>query len=259
MEPILLVCKALHRDVFDNEIFTGQDDILAVVERGSFFFDCGNGPQQVGPYEAVNFRKGITYHRHILEAADLYLFRYRDDGELFGSGKVLFRDRQRIRSTLELLHLCDSTVQPDSFTFKRALFGDIVTQYRLENAALLAENTQADPVVSAAIAYINNNLHEKINLAELAAQHYLSYVQFSRRFKRTTGSTLQNYVAGLRLKKAQLLLLETELSVKQIARDCGFGSEYYFCSFFRSHCQLPPTHYRAMIKSTDTPPKDETP
>lgn len=250
MEPILLVCKSLHLDAFAREVFTGQDDILAVVEQGSFVFDNGSGQQQVGPLEAVNFKKGITYHRHILQPAVLYLFRYRAEGNLFGSGRVLFRDLQRIRSTLELLHLCDSTVQLDAFACKRSLFADIVNQYRLENAAV-PENAHTDPIVSAAIAYLNSHLHEKINLRELADRHYLSYVQFSRRFKLTTGTTLQNYVAGLRLKKAQLLLSETDLSVKQIARDCGFGNEYYFSNFFRKCCTLPPTQYRVMMKNAD--------
>lgn len=251
MEPVLLVCKALHRDTFDNEVFTGQDDILAVVEKGSFVFDNGSGEQQVGPGEAVNFKKNITYHRHILQPADLYLFRYRAEVDLFGSGKVLFRDHERIRSTLALLHLSDRSVQLDTFSCKRTLFADIVNQYRLENAALLGESAYADPIVAAAIAHIQNQLHEKINLAELAEQHYLSYVQFSRRFKLATGTTPQNYIAGLRLKKAQLLLSDTDLSIKQIARDCGFGSEYYFSNFFRSHCLLSPSRYRAMIQAAE--------
>ncbi len=249
MEPILLVCKPLHREAFTLEVFTGQDDILAVVERGRIVFDNGSGQQQVGPYEAVNFKKNITYHRRVLQPADLYLFRYKTDSDLFGSGKVLFRNRERIRSTLKLLHLCDSAVQLDNFASKRSLFGDIVNQYRLENTTFSEETAKADPIISAAIAYINSHLHQKINLAELAEQHYLSYIQFSRRFKNSTGATPQNYIAGLRLRKAQLLLSETTLSIKQIAKDCGFGSEYYFCSFFRTHCGLPPTHYRAMIKT----------
>lgn len=256
MEPILLVCKALHRDTFANEVFTGQDDILAVVERGSFVFDNGSGQQQVGPGEAVNFKKNITYHRRILQPADLCLFRYRTESDVFGSGKVLFRDRQRIYSTLKLLHLSENSVQLDTFACKRALFADIVNQYRLENAVIPEESAYEDPIISAAISYINSHLHEKINLAELGNQYYLSYVQFSRRFKLATGTTPQNYVAGLRLKKAQKLLSESELSVNRIARDCGFGSEYYFCNFFRTHCGLPPTHYRSMIKTADAPPED---
>ena len=60
MEPILLVCKSLHLEAFANEVFTGEDDILAIVEQGSFVFDNGSGPQQVGPLEGVNFKNSTN-------------------------------------------------------------------------------------------------------------------------------------------------------------------------------------------------------
>lgn len=252
MEPILLVCKPLHRDAFVNEVFTGEDDILMLVEHGRFMFDNGSGPQEVSSLEAVNFKRGITYRRHITEPADLYLFRYRTDGDVFGSGKVLFQDRERVRSTLRLLHLCDSTIQADDFACKRNLFADLVTQFRLENATQLSQVSRMDSAICAAIGYINDNLHRKLSLTDLAAQQYLSYVQFSRRFKQATGTTPQDYVAGMRMKKAQLLLSETDLPIKGIARECGFGSEYYFSNFFRARCDLPPSQYRTMIQTADT-------
>lgn len=252
MEPILLVCKPLKRAAFVNEVFTGQDDILMLVEQGSFVFDNGSGPQQVSSLEAVNFKRNITYHRHIIQPADLYLFRYRSNSDVFGSGKVLFQDRERVRSTLRLLHLCDNTILADDFACKRTLFADLVTQFRLESAAQLSQVSGTDSSIRAAIGYINDNLHEKISLTDLAARQYLSYIQFSRRFKHATGTTPQDYVAGMRLKKAQLLLSETDLPIKQIARECGFGSEYYFSNFFRGRCALSPSQYRTMIKTADT-------
>lgn len=251
MDPTLLVCKALHRDAFVNEVFTGQDDILMLVEHGSFVFDNGSGPQEVFPLQAVNFKQDITYHRHITQPADLYLFRYRSDSDVFGRGKVLFQDRERVRSTLRFLRLCDSTIHADDFAYKRTLFADLVNQYRLENAAHLAEDPGEDELIRTCITYINSHLHEKINLSDLARRHYLSYIHFYRRFKAATGTTPQDYVAGLRLKKAQSLLSETELPVKQIARFCGFGNEYYFSNFFCKHCRLSPTRYRSLIKTTD--------
>lgn len=251
MEPVLLVCKALTRDRFVNEVFTGDDDILTLVISGSFVFDDGDGPQQVGPMDVMNFRRKVTYHRHITQPAEFYLFRYRSDTDIFGRGVVCFQDKERVQSTLRLLQLSDSLTLVDDFACKRALFADLVNQYRLENAAQLTQSSHADQMVSDAIHYINSNLHQKINLSELAAQYYLSYIQFSRRFKNATGATPQEYVAGLRLKKAQLLLEESTLSIKQIAQDCGFSSEYYFSNFFRSRCSLSPTNYRTMIKTTD--------
>lgn len=252
MEPILLVCKPLHRDAFVNEVFTGQDDILMLVEHGGVAFDNGSGPQEVFSLEAVNFKRNITYHRHITQPADLYLFRYRSDSDVFGNGKVLFRDRDRVRSTLRLLHLCDNTIQADDFACKSTLFADLVMQFRLENTARLSQVSDTDSAIRATIGYINDNLHEKLCLTDLAAQQYLSYVQFFRRFKRATGTTPQDYVAGMRMKKAQLLLSETDLPIKRIAQECGFGNEYYFSNFFRTRCTLSPSQYRTMIKTADT-------
>ena len=77
----------------------------------------------------------------------------------------------------------------------------------------------------------------------------MSYVQFSRRFKSAVGMTPQDYVTNLRLKKAKVLLGETDLSVGQIATSCGFGNEYYFSNFFKKHNNLSPSEFRAMIKS----------
>ena len=250
MEHNLLVCKLVVRENFDHEVYTGTDDILALVESGSFVFDDGSGLQRVGPLEAVNFKKGKLYNRHITEKATIYLFRYRTDGSIFDGGKVVFRDRERIRSTLALLHLSDHCAQLDDFDCKRALFGDVVNQYRLENAGQPANGVR-DKLIESAVAEIKGNLHKKLNLAELAATYYLSYVQFSRRFKAAIGTTPQEYIAGMRLNKAKTLLSDTDLPVKQVAQNCGFGSEYYFSNFFRRYCHMSPSQYRIMIRTTE--------
>lgn len=251
MEHNLLVCKYVVRDKFEHETYTGSDDILALVESGSFVFDDGSGLQRVEPLEAVNFKKDRQYNRHITEKACIYLFRYRAESSIFDGGKVTFRDKDRIRSTLELLHLSDHCAHLDDFDCKRALFADIVNQYRLENAGQPESGVHSDQLIEEAIANIKGSLHKKLNLAELAAEYYLSYVQFSRRFKKATGTTPQEHLAGLRLNKAKTLLSDTDLPIKQVAQTCGFGSEYYFSNFFRKYCRMSPTQYRIMIRTTE--------
>ncbi len=251
MECNLLVCKHVERDVFEHETYTGTDDIFALVESGSFVFDDGSGLQRVEALEAVNFRKDRLYNRHITQRASLYLFRYRAESNIFSGGKVTFRDRERVRSTLELLRVSEHCMHLDDFDCKRVLFLDLVNQYRLENAGLQENTERSDKLIDEAIASIKGNLHKKLNLAELAGEYYLSYVQFSRRFKSQTGATPQEYVAGLRLNKAKTLLSDTDLPVKQVAQTCGFGSEYYFSNFFRKYCHMSPTQYRIMIRTTE--------
>lgn len=250
MEYTLLVCKQVVRDAFEHEKYIGTDDILAVVESGSFVFDCGGEMQTVGPLEAVNFKKGLLYRRHITQQASIYLFRYRAENSVFGEGKVVFRDRERIRSTLNLLHMSERSVQTDDFSCKKTLFADLVNQYRLENTGQLGSELHGDKLIAEAIGQIHNQLHKKLNLAELAAQYYLSYVQFSRRFKAATGATPQEYINALRLNKAKNLLADTDLPIRQIAQSCGFGNEYYFSTFFKKCCHLSPTQYRTIVKTT---------
>lgn len=53
------------------------------------------------------------------------------------------------------------------------------------------------------------------------------------------------YVGILRIRETQRLLVETELSVAEIAQRTGFGDPLYFSRCFRRITGLPPTHYRS--------------
>ena len=223
-----------------------------MVESGGFVFDTGGETQYVGPLEAVNFQKDILYNRHITQTAKIHLFRYHTQNSVLGGGKVVFADTERIRSTIALLHISERYIHPDEFARKRALFADLINQYLLENAQPPQENRVTDPQIEQALTHIDENLHRKINLAALAEEHYLSYVQFSRRFKKAVGVTPQNYIVARRLNKAKGMLADTDLTIRQIAQSCGFASEYYFSNFFRKYCHMSPTKYRNMIKTTES-------
>lgn len=251
MNQTLLVCKDLYREHFEHETYSGQDDILALVESGSFWVDDGTGRQTVGPLEAVCFKEGKTYERKVLQPMKLYLFRYHAGSGIFPSGKVTFRDVARVRSTLQLLNTSNEEEFYNDFAYKQALFNDLITQYRLENARGLRYLATSDPVISQAVVDINAGLHQKLRLTELAEEYYLSYVQFSRRFKAAVGITVQDYITEMRLKKAKTLLADSDLTIKQIALNCGFANEYYFSNFFRKHQSISPSEFRAMARSTE--------
>ena len=250
MGQTLLVCKYVLREKFDHEVYSGKNDILALVVSGSFQVDDGSGVQVVKPLEAVCFKEGITYHRQVLEPVVLYLFRYPGNNDILPSGKLTFQDTQRIVSTIRLLQMADAS-DMDGTEYRQALFNDIINLYRLENPRQLPPLAQRDPVISAAVAKINENLHKKLHLPSLAEASFLSYVQFSRRFKAAMGMTVQSYLSEMRLKKAKQLLSDSDMPIKEIARSCGFANEYYFSNFFKEHQNTSPTDYRILTKSTE--------
>ena len=251
MEQTLLVCKHLYRTKFEYERYQGNDDILALVEKGSFRLSDGTGEVTVSELEAVCFKAGKLYERYVTEPVILYLFRYRGGNSCLPSGKLTFRDRDRVRSTIRLLQGLDSGNYQDEHGIREALFWDLINQYRLENPADPQNLESTDPVIAKALTELQSSLHKKVDLRALAEKYYLSYVQFSRRFKVVMDMTPQEYITDLRLKKAKTLLADSDLTVKEIARSCGFANEYYFSNFFHKHLSMAPSAFRKMEKTTE--------
>ena len=245
----VLACMRTEREQFIMEDFFGEQNIFALVASGSFRYRCENGEEQeVFPLEGVCFGKHLNYHRYVTSPVVLYLFRYKsDDIFLPTDRKMVFRDKDRIRSTLSLLESLDKSILGDDLTYRTNLFADMVNQYLIENVIPSHKKSDEDTAILAATHYLQRHFRETIALPEIAARAGLSYVQFSRRFRAATGVTPFEYIAALRIKKAKQLLIDTDLSLRAISAECGFNSEYYFSNFFKKHCQMSPTAFRQSL------------
>lgn len=241
----LLVCVKVEREKFVQETVCGEDDILGIVKSGSFVFDDGEGWQTVNAFDGVIFKNGVTYQRKVKKPLVMYLFRYREASDLFKNSKIVFKDQDRIRSTLGLLGQLEEGLYYNDFECKKSLLSDIFTQYSIENKYAGSE-LPSDKVIANVVLELNANLHKKIDLAYYARQSYLSYAQFFRRFKQAMGVTPLQYINDMRVEKARHLLEESTISVKQIAMECGFANEYYFSRFFKKYNSVTPTEYRKM-------------
>ena len=98
-------------------------------------------------------------------------------------------------------------------------------------------------------SYIEQHFTDKyIDIKQLSKFCGLSGEYFRQSFKQIYGVTPLQYSVNLKLKLAQKLLLESELSVGEIALQCGFEDSNYFTRFFGQHMGLPPTHYRNIYR-----------
>ena len=94
------------------------------------------------------------------------------------------------------------------------------------------------------VEYIEANLSEKITLSDLAKVVNLGKYYFSRSFKKYTSMTPYDYVLQLRIKRAKKLLQFSDLSICDVALECGFGSQSHLCKHFRNKLGITPTNYR---------------
>ena len=82
-------------------------------------------------------------------------------------------------------------------------------------------------------AYIQQNLREPIALNDLAELAGLSVSSFSKKFKDRTGMTLVQYLNEQRIERAKVLIRADNLSLSEIAEECGFSSVNYLVRVFR--------------------------
>lgn len=94
------------------------------------------------------------------------------------------------------------------------------------------------------LKFIRENFAKDISLEDMAAVAGLSCKYFCKFFKDMTGTTPVNYLLAYRIERAARRLLGTDLSVTQIAYDCGFNDVSYFIKTFKAFKRVSPKEYR---------------
>lgn len=97
--------------------------------------------------------------------------------------------------------------------------------------------------------YLQNHSAQKICLDELSARFFISRSYLTRIFRRVTGFTVNEYQTVCRIKKAQILLKETSMTMTEIAMETGFGSLPYFERVFRQETDQTPVQYKKLHHS----------
>ena len=98
-------------------------------------------------------------------------------------------------------------------------------------------------LIDKAMKFIDKNLTSQLALEDIAKHVSLSPIYFHNSFKAATGKTPHEYLNEKRIKKAANLLVTTDLSLAQIAYECGFSSQSYFSYSFKKHMKLTPREY----------------
>lgn len=98
--------------------------------------------------------------------------------------------------------------------------------------------------VKKAIDYIYQNYAETINLKSISSYLEINSSYFSYIFKKETGKTFVEMLNEVRIEKSKELLLETNLSVLEIALAVGFNNQSYYNIVFKKLNNLTPLEYR---------------
>ena len=100
------------------------------------------------------------------------------------------------------------------------------------------------PKLGQVIRMMEQNIEEPISPATLARDVDMSTRQLERLFRRYLNRSPKRYYMELRLGKARNLLMQTDMSVINVALACGFASPSHFSKCYRAHYATTPYRER---------------
>lgn len=100
------------------------------------------------------------------------------------------------------------------------------------------------PKLSQVIQMMESNIEEPVSPSILAKEVGMSTRQLERLFRRYLNRSPKRYYMELRLQKARNLLMQTDMSVINVALACGFASPSHFSKCYRSHYETTPYRER---------------
>jgi len=126
-------------------------------------------------------------------------------------------------------------------------------QYFKNAAKFLFRERQPDPeeragrVIQMLHSYIQDHMNEELTLTKLSSLVYHSPTYLSRLYKRTTGMKLFDYITEQRMRKASVMLVETNMKINEIAAAVGYETAAYFTLTFKKMFRVTPQEYRATV------------
>ncbi|WP_058307874.1 AraC family transcriptional regulator [Gracilibacillus massiliensis] len=108
--------------------------------------------------------------------------------------------------------------------------------------------TSRDSEIDGVIAYIHDNLHESLPLSRLAKWAAYSPYHFSRIFKAKTGLSPHQYVSSLKVQRAKSLLVNSNLTIRDISMEIDQQSLGTFTTRFTKRVGISPMQFRKTPK-----------
>ena len=98
------------------------------------------------------------------------------------------------------------------------------------------------------VHYIDGHLGEKLTVDTLCRALHLSRNSLYEHIHASFHCTVSEYITLRRIERAKELLSGTELSIGEIADQCGFGSDTYFFKLMKKHEKMTPRQFRQQFR-----------
>lgn len=119
---------------------------------------------------------------------------------------------------------------------------DVITRRSTDALAI------SDADVAESARFIHQHAGRQIGVLDVARRATISRRQLERRFKEALGRTIHDEILRCRVDRAKQLLLESDLTLPQVAMASGFANASYFSTVFRRQLGTTPGEFRLRMQ-----------
>ncbi|OMF21958.1 hypothetical protein BK133_27430 [Paenibacillus sp. FSL H8-0548] len=227
--------------------------VILAADEGSFDYRIGEEEGRAKFGDIILCPPGITLYRKEVDSLSFLFieFDWCDEegtplvpGPDLPYGKISLQRMERYSSTYSCIRELSHSSMNEQFFYKQHLLMDLLYLYVLEQQEHTAHLPVRDPIVRMAVLHIQKHAYEPLSLKLLADQASLSQSQFSRRFQSAMRVSPITYLTMIRMRKAQSLLMSSELTLEEIAPLCGYQNGFYLSRVFTNSCNMSPSAFR---------------
>lgn len=142
----------------------------------------------------------------------------------------------------KLIDLFKSAVATDMIRANVMLWEILLHSFDIAQGKV--ESSKEDRRTQRVIDFLEQHYCRNFTAEELEKAVGLTYKYIGTLFKLKTGMTIKEYQSMLRIRKAERLLCETEMSVAEIASETGFYDTFYFSKVFKRKNEISPQKFR---------------
>ena len=193
-----------------------------------------------------------AHHAAVIHSGEEHCFQARGKNAFLVADLPL-TDVDRLEPLPAFLSLQHPALEYATFLARLLNGGDLSNALERSSTALLLDllAEQSDRSIPAidrrlllAKTYLDEQFCNPVRLEQLGAIAHLSRRQLHTLFLRQLGCSPSEYLLRLRMDHARRLLIETDLSIQQVAEQSGYLSLAAFSDRFRRHFGQAPTHFR---------------
>ena len=142
----------------------------------------------------------------------------------------------------------------DNLNYTNICLKHFLATFRFQNSHKSPKvvSEYSESIINRVIAYMNNHINQKVTIGEMAAFLGYSVSYFHRKFYKATGQSPINYFIQMKVNKACIELIKTDLKITQIASKLGFKDSYYFSRIFTQTMGISPKKFREQGFKLDT-------